>query len=190
MHEVNCRKRCCHAVYCPLELCWATTVHKFQGFEAGFDDDDNINHIIADIDNLAWEKTCPGTAYVVASRAKSIGQVTKEEMYPTKSNLFFIGTLGSHRFEKCIKKQDGSICKSVIKRELWTGFLKSRAKETKIRLSTEEISSKREFVQLALDASPIKVIRDLKARIIDMITSPNDDWKKHRNQYLSDRLFN
>ncbi len=104
MVKINCKKRCCHAAYCPLELCWATTVHKFQGFEAGFDKDDNINYIIADLNNLEWEKKNAGTAYVVASRAKSIGKATKDEPYPMNSNLFFIGTLGPQRFEKCIEK--------------------------------------------------------------------------------------
>ena len=100
MIDIDCPKQCCNARYCPLVLAWATTVHKFQGFEAGFEKDDHINHIIADINNLNWEKQHPGTAYVVASRAKTIGQVTEDIEYPTMSNLFFTGTMGTKRFKK------------------------------------------------------------------------------------------
>ena len=67
MTEIDCPKLCCNAWYCPLVLAWATTVHKFQGFEAGFGEKDTVNYIIADINSLEWEKTNPGTAYVMAS---------------------------------------------------------------------------------------------------------------------------
>ena len=87
---------CCICKHCPLVLSWATTVHKFQGFEAGFDEDDTVNYIIADINNLTWES--PGTAYVVTSRAKTIGQVTESTPYPKRSNLFFDGTICEDRF--------------------------------------------------------------------------------------------
>ena len=56
MTELICSKTCCSAHYCPLVLAWATTIHKFQGFEAGFDENDPINYIIADINTLNWEK--------------------------------------------------------------------------------------------------------------------------------------
>ena len=71
MVDIDCPKKCCNAKYCPLVLAWATTIHKFQGFEAGFEPHDTINRIIADISTLDWEKLNPGTAYVVASRAKT-----------------------------------------------------------------------------------------------------------------------
>ena len=94
MIDIDCSKKCCNARYCPLILALATTIHKFQGFEAGFGKDDHIKYIIADINTLNWEKLHPGTAYVVASRAKTIGKVKKDVQYPTMSNLFFVGTLG------------------------------------------------------------------------------------------------
>ena len=47
MFEMGCQQipgnPCCSVKYCPLVLAWATTVHKFQGFEAGFDEKDQIN---------------------------------------------------------------------------------------------------------------------------------------------------
>ena len=50
MTNIDCPKKCCNARYCPLVLVWATTVHKFQGFEAGFAEYDSI----ADINSLEW----------------------------------------------------------------------------------------------------------------------------------------
>ena len=73
MSEFFCEKKCCIARFRPSVLAYATTVHKFQGFEAGFNEGDTIIHIIADISDLNWEKKNPGVAFVVASRAKSIG---------------------------------------------------------------------------------------------------------------------
>ena len=58
--------------YCPLIAVWDSTIHKFQGFEAGFADNDNITYIIVNINTLKWEKNHPGTVYVVASRAKQL----------------------------------------------------------------------------------------------------------------------
>ena len=83
MSELFCEKKFCIARFCPLVLAYATTVHKFQGFEAGFNEGDTINHevdtinhIIADMGNLNWEKKLRKTAYIIASRATTIGTST------------------------------------------------------------------------------------------------------------------
>ena len=55
MQELYCTKRCCVARYCPLVLSWAMTVHKFQGFEAGFDEDDNFNNSSSSSSNNSYE---------------------------------------------------------------------------------------------------------------------------------------
>ncbi|KAL7525051.1 hypothetical protein ACHAWF_001199, partial [Thalassiosira exigua] len=119
MYEVDCFKRCCHARYCPLVTAWATTVHKFQGFEAGFDKSDTVAHIIADIGPLTWERLNPGTAYVVSSRAKTIGDHSESNPCPYNSNLFFSGAIGPHRFTECNIKKDGNPCILVEKRDAW-----------------------------------------------------------------------
>ena len=59
MSELFCEKKCCHARLFQLILAYATMVHKFQGFEAGFDEGDTINHIIADMGDMIWEKKLP-----------------------------------------------------------------------------------------------------------------------------------
>lgn len=38
----NQKQSCCQVTYCPLVPAWATTIHKFQGFEAGFDKNDQF----------------------------------------------------------------------------------------------------------------------------------------------------
>ncbi len=42
----NRKQSCCTVTYCPLVTAWATTIHKFQGFEAGFDPNDQFKHLI------------------------------------------------------------------------------------------------------------------------------------------------
>ena len=48
----------------PLALDWAATVNKFQGFKAGFNKEDAINTIIANINNVSWERLDQETAYM------------------------------------------------------------------------------------------------------------------------------
>ena len=38
MKVTHCRKMCCTVKWCPLVTSWATTIHKFQGFEAGMEE--------------------------------------------------------------------------------------------------------------------------------------------------------
>ena len=184
MIDIDCPKQCCNARYCPLVLAWATTVHKFQGFEAGFEKDDHINHIIADINNLNWEKQHPGTAYVVASRAKTIGQVTEDIEYPTMSNLFFTGTMGAKRFKKCLYKENGEKCMLVQKRDLWVKYLMSKIEDTKARRTEAAMQHSKEFVELSLFKPTISCKKNLQERIVDMIHNPNDRWKQSRKNYL------
>ena len=107
MTDIDCPRKCCNARYCSLILAWATTIHKFQGFKADIGKHDAIKHIIADINTLKWEKNHPGTAYVVASQAKTIGRATVESPYPRKSNLFFTGTLATKGLQNaCTKRME------------------------------------------------------------------------------------
>ena len=184
MIDIDCPKKCCNARYCPLVLAWATTIHKFQGFEAGFGKDDHIKRIVADINNLAWEKQHPGTAYVVASRAKTIGKVTKDIEYPIDSNLFFSGTIGERRFEKCLYKEDGEKCALVQKRERWVEYLETKIENTKARRDDEAMQLSNDFVISKLNQSTITSVKDLQDRIVDMIHSPNEIWKENKKTYL------
>jgi hypothetical protein len=62
----NCNRKqsCCNVTYCLLIPAWATTIHKFQGFEAGFDENDQFNHLIVDPGDLTTKQQNPGILYV------------------------------------------------------------------------------------------------------------------------------
>ena len=183
MTEIDCPKLCCNARYCPLVLAWATTVHKFQGFEAGFGEKD-VNYILADINSLEWEKTNPGTAYVVASRAKTIGKVTDDIDYPTDSNLFFIGTMCQRRFTRCLYKKNNEKCLAVQKRELWVNYLLEKVELTKAKRTPELIETTRNFVMDAMTNPIIHTTEDLQNRIVDILHSPNKTWKAYKKHYM------
>ena len=108
---MNCQSNlgnpCCSAKYCPLVLAWATTVHKFQGFEAGFDKKDQVNRTAAGIGPLDWEKIDPGTVYVVMIRARTIGNTTVDNTSPTYSALYFDCPIDTQRFKDVLYKNDG-----------------------------------------------------------------------------------
>ena len=91
---------CCLVHFCTIVLAWATTVHKFQGFEARFREHDTVNCIIADISNLQWEKLHPGTTYVVVSRARTLGTRDETEDQIMDSALYFDCPIGPERFTK------------------------------------------------------------------------------------------
>ena len=87
-----CRKGCCKVTWCPLEISWATTIHKFQGFEAGFDAKDMFRYLIVDPGDLKWEQTCPGALYVALSRAKTMGTFTSDTLFPRDSAIYWHGS--------------------------------------------------------------------------------------------------
>jgi hypothetical protein len=78
--------------YCPLVPAWTTTIHKFQGFEAGFDKNDQFKHLIVDPGNLTTKLPNPGIIYVALSRAKTIGTVTPNNFHPKDSAIFWTGS--------------------------------------------------------------------------------------------------
>ena len=87
-----CRKGCCTVTWCPLEISWATTIHKFQGFEAGFDINDVFRHLIVDPGDLNWEQMCPGALYVALSRAKTMGTFRDDTSFPQDSAIYWYGS--------------------------------------------------------------------------------------------------
>jgi hypothetical protein len=79
-------------MYCPLIPAGATTIHKFQGFEAGFGKNDQFKHLIVDPGNLSIELQNPGILYVALSHAKTIGTVTPNILDPKDSAIFWTGS--------------------------------------------------------------------------------------------------
>jgi hypothetical protein len=180
MVQFDCPKRCCNVKYCPLVLAWATTIHKFQGFEAGFNTP--IERIIADMGTLDWEKKNPGTAYVVASRAQTIGTNTEDWSYPQDSNLYFSGTLGEARFTECRFKMDGTVCLKIKQRDEWVEYLSTKINETKERRPQGVVEHARNFVMNTIKNDPIANKTDLHTRIVSILKTPNEQWMLRRQQ--------
>jgi hypothetical protein len=91
MKTQQCKKSCCSVTFCPLVLAWATTIHKFQGFEAGFDEKDQFQHLIIDPGDIKSEQQQPGLLYVATSCVKTIGDKTQDVPHPKTSTLYWTG---------------------------------------------------------------------------------------------------
>ena len=58
----------CTALFMPLQIAYAITIHRCQGFEAGFDKGDRWNRMIIDPSDELWEISKHlGTMYVATS---------------------------------------------------------------------------------------------------------------------------
>jgi hypothetical protein len=114
--------------YCPLVPAWATTIHKFQGFEAGFDKNDQFKHLIVDSGDLTTKLQNPGILNVALSRAKTIGTVSPNELHPKDSAIFWTGSgICSTRVLNITQKRrlDGNMtnCLKFDKKQKWVDHL-------------------------------------------------------------------
>ena len=179
-----CRKGCCTVTWCPLEISWATTIHKFQGFEAGFDDSDMFRHLIVDPGDLKWEQTCPGALYVALIRAKTMGTFRSDTSFPRDSAIYWYGSgistiriLDGHKKNNAKKGGPKVKCLLITKRERWVEFLHTKMKQTGIRVFTDT------------DKCKIRAVKhtqaDVRERIATIITTPNESWaaKKKTDKY-------
>lgn len=198
MRTIGCRaspqNSCCTVQYCPLVPAWATTIHKFQGFEAGKDDTDQIKQLIVDPGNIAWEQQCPGALYVALSRAKTMGD---DSSPPQNSAIYWKSdgmstkriTDGSLRWDQ--KRRGHKIdCQLIEKRANWVEYLDTKAKNTignkyPIRkLEQIKRTSYKQAIQ-GLDLNGIKVLECIS----DIIQHPNPTWKMNRRRYLKTKSF-
>ena len=177
---------CCLVHFCPIVLAWATTIHKFQGFEAGFRAHDSVNRIIADISTLQWEKLHPGTTYVVVSRARTLGTRTQTEDQIMDSALYFDCPIGPERFTKTKINKDGSTCVSAQNRESWMNYLNEKNKKTRVHMNDRRVNDSMTFVKHHLLNKNISSTTEFEAKILSMIMEPNEEWKKLRQSYIKD----
>ena len=176
-----CRKGCCTVTWCPLEVSWATTIHKFQGFEAGFDDSDMFRHLIVDPGDLKWEQTCPGALYVALSRAKTMGTYSTDTSFPQDSAIYWYGSgisttriLEGHKKNNTMKGGPKVKCLLITKRERWVAFLHKKMEHT--RASVFSKSTKRKIREAEHTQA------EVRERISAIITTPNKSWAKRKKQ--------
>ena len=91
MRTQHCRKSCCSVTFCPLVPAWATTIHTFQGMEAGFDKNDQFQHLIIDPGDIKSKQQQPGILYMATSCTKTIGDTTQETTQTKMSALYWTG---------------------------------------------------------------------------------------------------
>ncbi len=84
----NHKQSCYTVTYCPLVTAWATAIHKFQGFEAGFDPNDQFKHLIVDPGDLTTKQQKPGILYAAMSHAKTMGQMTPNYPHPKDKAIY------------------------------------------------------------------------------------------------------
>ena len=173
-----CAKHCCTVTWCPLETSWATTIHKFQGFEAGFDRKDMFNRLIVDPGDLTWEQKCPGALYVSLSRAKTMGTFDSDTSFPRDSAIYWHGPgistvriMEGHMRNGDKKGDPKQLCKCIVKRKKWVQYLNRRKKSTPQQRYTK---SERKRMKSKLSQ------REVRESIADMITSPNKSWAKRK----------
>ena len=86
-----CSKKCCKRTTIPLQLCYATTIHKFQGRSAGpvsHGQPPNEHHrVVVHCGSRNFEAKHCGLTYTSMSRATSLGDLSD----PSTSALFFDG---------------------------------------------------------------------------------------------------
>lgn len=179
---MQCNKKCCTVKCCPLVPAWATTIHKFQGFEAGFDDKDQFNRLICDPGDLKWEQTCPGALYTAISRAKTMGTFSKKHKHPKDSAIYWEGpNISTTRIlegslKNAKRKGDPKVdCLLINKREAWVSFLQEKADNTK-RMTYD--SSTRQCLK-NIHFSQQEVLNG----IADIITCPNKKWLRQKRKH-------
>jgi hypothetical protein len=121
--------------YCPLVTDWATTIHEFQHFEAGFDENNQLKHLIVNPGELLSKQQNPGILYVAMSHAKTIGHMCPKNPHPKDSALYWTGLgICTKRVLNIMKKRglDGGItdCLKIKKRQKWIEHLHKQGEQT------------------------------------------------------------
>jgi hypothetical protein len=189
----NRKQSCCKVTYCPLVPAWATTIHKFQGFEAGFDKNDQFKHLIVDPGDLTTELQNPGILYVALSRAITIGTVSPNELHPKDSAIFWTGSgICLTRVLNITQKRglDGSMtnCLKFEKRQKWADHLFEQNRITSSKQYNEKWMKKIKR-KLSKNIKQIKKV-DLQTAIATIITYPNEKWKNlKREKYMVPKSY-
>jgi hypothetical protein len=131
MKTQQCKKSCCSVIFCPLAPAWTTTIHTFQGFEAGFDEKDQFQHSIIDPGDIKSKQQQPGLLYVATSHVQTIGDMTQDVPHPKTSALYWAGSgmsvnrvlNGTTKKQQNTQGQERVNCQKKDKRCKWVRYL-------------------------------------------------------------------
>ena len=168
--------------FCPLVPAWATTIHKFQGFEAGFEKTDQFKYLLVDPGNLSWEQKCPGALYVALSRARTMGTFWSDTHNPTDSAIYWHGSgmsemrIAHGALKKGKRNGDAKVnCVLIDKRDKWVRYLTKKGNNTTKKIYTEE-----HIEYLRRKRFSRAQTRD---GIVDIITEPNESWLHQKREH-------
>ena len=197
MYIQPCQFGCCRVQFCPLVPAWASTIHKFQGMEAGHGPDDRINYLIIDPGDINSEHRNPGMLYVSTSRAKTLGDYN--ETNPKNSSLYWFGH-GMSRDRvlygalKWDENNDGMRikCKRVLQRKQWVEYLNEISIGTRAGTYSDEALDNIASTTLdqAINGKRYNA-SEIDNRIMTMLHQPNSAWAqvKMSKKYTVPRVF-
>jgi len=118
-----CIHHCCQIQFLPLELCYAKTIHTFQGQNAGpvlpGQPPNAVARIIVDPGTKQFEGNNPGLSYTIVSRATTMG---KTKLH---SAIYFHGENSNvQRFTNLHRQASGHLYKLIFQRDQWVARLK------------------------------------------------------------------
>jgi hypothetical protein len=191
------KQSCCSVTFCPLVTSWATTINKFQGFEAGFDKNYQFQHLIINPGDIKSEQQQPGILYVAMSHAKTMGDMTNYTPNPRNSAVYWTGSgMSKNRvLHDSTKKhihtqgQERVNCLKIEKRDNWVNYLTRQC-----RNASSEQYNKKKLKKIKKKIKDIITREEIQTDVMQSITNiiifPNKRWKELKSkEYLSTRSY-
>ncbi len=167
--------------FCPLVPAWDTTIHKFQGFEAGFDENDQFQHLIIDPGDIKSEQQQPGLVYIATSRVKTMGDMTQDVPHPKTSALYWTGSgmsvnrelNGTTKKQQNTQGQERVNCLKIDKRRKWVRCLTQQKEIT----MTDTYNNERlkRIKEENINIIKGNIHQDVESSITNMIMNPNEE---------------
>ena len=136
----RCKYKCCIKTFVPLELCFATTIHKVEGLTIGSSKEgsepNSAECMVVDPGTLLFESNCPGLFYTSYSRA-----TTDAYGDPMGSAILFMGdNITEHRLMNMTISATNKKRKHlrVMRRDNWIKWLKKHTHDSGL---TDEIKT-------------------------------------------------